>query len=204
MGEGALFVVSAPSGTGKSTVIRELRVRVPGLGFSVSHTTRNPRGAEADGVEYHFVSREAFASLAAAGGFAEWAEVHGNAYGTSFAALDAVRARGEDVVLDIDVQGALQLAEQLPDAVLIFLLPPSWGELERRLSSRGQDAPEVVARRLENARGEIALAHRYQYLVVNDELEDAAADLGAIVRAERCRTARRRGDLARLTASEAP
>ncbi len=204
MGEGILFVVSAPSGTGKSTLIRELRSRVGGLGFSVSHTTRPPRGAETDGVEYHFVDGEAFEALVRAGGFAEWAEVHGNRYGTSFAALEAVRARGEDVVLDIDVQGALQLAEQRPDAVLVFVLPPSWEELARRLASRGQDAPEVVARRLENARGEAALAHRYHYLIWNEGLDAAAEDLAAVVRAERCRTPRRRGELARLIAPVSP
>ncbi|MHB8766479.1 MAG: guanylate kinase [Deferrisomatales bacterium] len=198
MGPGILFVISAPSGAGKSTLIRELRSRVGGLGFSVSHTTRAPRAGETDGVEYHFVDRSAFAALAAAGGFAEWAEVHGNGYGTSFAALNVVLARGEDVLLDIDVQGALQLADKLPEAVLVFVLPPSWEELGRRLAARGLDAPEVVARRLANARGEVALARRYRYLVVNEGLETAAEELASVVRAERCRAERRVPMLERL------
>ncbi len=191
MADGILFVISAPSGAGKSTLIRRLRERVDGLGFSVSHTTRPPRAGETDGVEYHFVSRAEFERMADAGAFAEWAEVHGNLYGTSFAALEAETSRGRDVLLDIDVQGALALVDRVPGAVLVFVAPPSPGELRRRIESRALDAPEVIERRLAAARTEMAAAGRYDYLVVNDDLETAADELAAIVRAERCRTCRR-------------
>lgn len=157
----------------------------------MSHTTRAPRQGEQDGVQYHFVDRDAFDELVRQGAFAEWAEVHGNLYGTSFQALESELALGRDVLLDIDVQGALQLADKLPSAVLVFVLPPSWDALRRRLEGRGQDASEVIERRIRNARAEVSLAHRYRYLVVNDHLPRAAEELAAIVRAERCRAERR-------------
>lgn len=168
-----------------------LRERVGHLGFSISHTTRAPRRGDVDGVQYHFVDRAAFEALAREGGFAEWAEVHGNLYGTSFEALEAELAKGGDVLLDIDVQGALQIADKVEGAVLIFVLPPSWEELRRRLETRGLDAPEVVERRVANARGEVAYAPRYRYLVANEDLDRALEELASIVRAERCRTERR-------------
>lgn len=172
-------------------MIRLLRERVSDLGFSVSHTTRPPRRGEVDGVQYHFVDRSAFEDRIGRKGFAEWAEVHGNLYGTSFEALDAALAAGGDVLLDIDVQGAVQIADTIPEAVLVFVLPPSWQELRRRLETRGLDAPAVVERRIANARGEVAFAGRYRYLVINDDLDRAVEELASIVRAERCRIERR-------------
>jgi guanylate kinase len=174
-------VISAPSGAGKSTLIRRLCERDPALGFSISHTTRPPRDGERDGVDYHFVSAETFRHMVAAGAFAEWAQVHGNLYGTSFAALEEALARGRDVILDIDVQGAAQLAQRLPEAVLIFIQPPSLEELRRRLESRGSDGPAVIERRLRNAAAEMQQAQHYHHVVINDQLERAAAELAAVV-----------------------
>ncbi len=191
MAQGIAFVISAPSGAGKSTLIRELRRRVQGLGFSVSHTSRPPRPGEVDGEDYHFVDRERFREMIAAGMFAEHAEVHGNLYGTSFGGVRDRLAEGQDLVLDIDVQGALQIVGAIREAVLIFVIPPCWGELRRRLETRGADAPEIIARRLENARAELTAAGNYHYVVVNEDLESAVRELGCIVTAERCRTARR-------------
>jgi guanylate kinase len=164
---------------------------VEGLGFSVSHTTRQPRSGEADGVHYHFVDRPAFERLIADGAFAEWAEVHGNLYGTSFGALEARLAEGSDVILDIDVQGALQIRSRVQGAVLVFVLPPSLGELRCRLEGRGLDGPKTIERRMGNAKGEMALAERYDYLVVNEDVSLATRNLASIIRAERCRTGRR-------------
>ncbi|MBE0616841.1 MAG: guanylate kinase [Proteobacteria bacterium] len=199
---GIPLVISAPSGAGKSTLVRELRRRVEGLEFSVSHTTRAPRAGEADGVEYHFVDRPAFEAMIERGAFAEWAEVHGNLYGTSLHALQERLAQGVDVILDIDVQGALQLAEKVPEALLVFVLPPSWDELRRRLRGRGSDEVAVVERRLANARGELGQALRYHYLVVNDHLDRAAEELTYIVCAERCRTERRKTMVGELLKGE--
>ncbi|MDF1554242.1 MAG: guanylate kinase [Deferrisomatales bacterium] len=178
---GLPLVISAPSGAGKTTLIRRLCEQEPGLEFSISHTTRPPRDGESDGVEYHFVDEAAFRAMAAAGGFAEWALVHGNLYGTSFAALEEQLARGSDVILDIDVQGALQVSQRFPEAVLIFIQPPSLEELHRRLEARGSDSPEVIERRLRNAAEEMSQAHRYHHVVVNERLERAAAELAAVV-----------------------
>jgi guanylate kinase len=186
MVRGIPFVVSAPSGAGKSTLIRELLRRVGGLVFSVSHTTRPARQGEVAGGDYHFVDRATFERMVEAGEFAEWAEVHGNLYGTTFSAIRGELEAGRDVVLDIDVQGALQIEQRLEGAVLIFVIPPSWEELLRRIESRASDAPEVIARRMANARKEFELLPRYRYVVVNENVEDAVADLAAIVRAERC------------------
>ncbi len=198
MDPGLVLVISAPSGAGKSTLIRLLRERMPELAFSVSHTTRPPRPGERDGVDYHFVDPGTFRAMVHRGEFAEWAEVHGHLYGTSLASLRAETEQGRDVILDIDVQGALQIARTVPSAVLVFVLPPSWEELRRRLEGRGQDPPEAIERRLRNARNELAQAGRYHYLVVNDDRERCASELEAIVRAERCRTGRRRRLLAEL------
>jgi len=197
---GVPFVISAPSGAGKSTLVRGLRERLPGIGFSVSHTTRQPRAGERDGVEYHFVNRSGFESMIRSGEFLEWAEVHGNLYGTSVAALEARLAVGDDVVLDIDVQGAEQVRKKLVDAVSIFILPPSREALRRRLEDRGSDPVEVVERRLANATRELAQAHRYDYLIVNDDVEQATGELCCVVRAERCRGARRAHLLEKLAA----
>lgn len=189
--QGLLFVVSAPSGAGKTSLCRAITDSLEDLTHSISYATRKPRPGETDGRDYYFVSQERFQEMIKAGDFAEWAEVHGNLYGTSFEALEAELARGGDVLLDIDVQGALQIADKVPGAVLVFVLPPSWEELRRRLETRGLDAPDVIDRRVANARGEVAYAPRYQYLVANENLDRALEELASIVRAERCRTERR-------------
>lgn len=184
---GRVFVVSAPSGAGKSTLIKALMDKMGGIGFSVSHTTRAPRKGEKDGVHYHFVTREEFQRLVAAGAFVEWAEVHGNLYGTSRAALDVVQERGDDVILDIDVQGAMQVAGKLPEAVTVFVMPPSLEELEKRLKGRNKDSEEVIATRVKNAAGEMDLAVKYMYTVTNEVFDRALRDFECVVRAERLR-----------------
>jgi len=191
MSRGNLFVISAPSGAGKSTILKKLLAAVPNLSFSVSHTTRSPRPGESNGREYHFVDRTAFEGMRADQAFLEWAEVHGNLYGTSRAAIEAQQAQGIDVFLDIDVQGAKQLRDcGLPGAVFLFIAPPSWAELERRLRGRGTDPEETVQLRLSNARREMEDADRYDYLVINDRLDEAVEVLRAVVIAERCKARR--------------
>lgn len=187
-GKGIVFVISAPSGTGKTTLIRELLRRLPGLTFSVSYTTRPPRPGEADGVDYRFVSREEFLRMVEEGAFVEWAEVHGDLYGTPKGALDP--PPGKDVILDIDPQGARRVKELRPDAVLIFILPPSLEELERRLRERKKDPEEVIRQRLANARNELEQIKMYDYTVVNDNVDRALQYLSAIVLAERSKTSR--------------
>lgn len=192
MSASRLFVVSAPSGAGKSTLIRALMERVPGLSFSISHTTRKPRPGEMDGVHYHFVAYEDFARMEREGRFLEWAEVHGNFYGTSFESVECLHAKGCDVVLDIDVQGAEAVRKKRPDSILIFILPPSVEELERRLTKRGE-TPDVMHRRLLNARREVEQADWFDYLIVNDDFNRAADELVAVVTAERLRASQRSG-----------
>jgi guanylate kinase len=182
---GIPFVVSAPSGTGKTTVCRGLVARDRGIEFSVSHTTRKRRPAEVDGRDYHFVTRPEFERLVAAGRFVEHAEYAGNLYGTSFDSLDAPLSDGRDLLLEVDVQGALQLRTQRPDARFVFLLPPSLAELERRLRGRNTDAPEVVERRLALVRKELAAVHAFDYAVVNEDVERTVEALREIVAAER-------------------
>lgn len=183
---GRLFVISAPSGTGKTTLLRKVMADIPGLAFSVSHTTRPPRAGERDGVEYYFVSHEEFADLQKQGVFLEYAEVHGNFYGTSRQAVLAQLAAGIDVILDIDVQGAAILRDDPQfDAAFIFIAPPSLTELERRLRVRGTEEEQIVRLRIANAQKELAAAGQYRYLLVNDELEQAARVLSAILVAER-------------------
>lgn len=182
---GIPFVLSAPSGTGKTTVCRELVRRDPGIEFSVSHTTRPPRAGEVEGRDYHFVDREAFRALAREGAFVEWAEFGGNLYGTSFAALDRPLAEGRDLLLEIEVQGAAQLRERRRDGRFLFLLPPSLEELERRLRGRGTDADAVVADRLALARRELRAVHHFDYVIVNEALEATVEALREIVAAER-------------------
>ena len=184
---GSLFVVSAPSGAGKSSMVKALLASDPSLGVSVSHTTRAPRGQEQDGREYHFVDRATFQAMVAAGDFLEWAEVHGNLYGTSRSAIETQVAAGHDVVLEIDWQGALQLKSLLSDAVLVFILPPSWEELARRLNRRGEDTPDVLAQRLVNARLEVAQARHFDFVIINFIFETAVFDLKAIVHSQRLR-----------------
>jgi guanylate kinase len=185
-----VFIISAPSGSGKSTLVTRLMDQEPCLKFSISYTTRKPRGNEQDGVNYHFISREEFEARLAGNEFLEHAGVFGNYYGTHASELEKAAAGGYDLVLDIDVQGARQLKDRIPDAVSIFILPPSREILEQRLRSRDEDSSEVVARRLREAVEEIRNYGRYDYVLVNDRVEESAANLAAIVRAERVRRVR--------------
>jgi guanylate kinase len=185
-----MLIVSSPSGAGKTTLCRRLRSEIDTLRFSVSHTTRAARGAEVDGHDYHFVDVGTFKRMAAEGAFAEWARVHDNFYGTSRAEIDRARAAASGLIFDIDHQGARQLKAAYPGAVGVFILPPSLTELERRLRGRGTETEERAARRLANARGEIEHYGIFDYVVVNDDLDRAYADLKSIVLAERCRRSR--------------
>ena len=190
MTPGLLFVVTAPSGAGKSSLIRALLAADPGVGLSVSYTTRAPRPGEQDGREYHFVDPATFAAMLERGEFLESAEVHGHRYGTSQEVIDQVRASGRDLVLEIDWQGARQVRQLYPDCVGIFILPPSMEELERRLRARGQDAEAVIRRRLQNAAEEMTHAVEFKYAIINNDFRDALRDLESIVRAERALTVR--------------
>ncbi|MBU1564886.1 MAG: guanylate kinase [Proteobacteria bacterium] len=188
---GKLFVVSAPSGTGKTTLLKRVMAQLPGLSFSVSHTTRPPRPGERSGVDYHFVSKAEFLSMIDQGLFLEHAEVHGNRYGTSRTAVDQQLMAGVDIILDIDVQGAsiLRRLGQL-EATHIFISPPSITELEKRLRGRGTENEEMLAVRLANARVELQAVKDYEYLVINDSLEETVDLLSSIIVAERARAHR--------------
>ncbi len=186
-GRGSILVISAPSGAGKTTLVKRLIASLPDLAFSVSHTTRPPRKGEREGRDYFFVTRQQFERMIAAGDFVEWAEVYGRLYGTSKAQIDKALAAGRDVLLDIDVQGYQQVRRRLPEATSVFVLPPSFRELERRLTKRHSDSPQAVERRLAAARKEILRWPEYDYLVVNDRLTAATQALRDIVRAGRSR-----------------
>lgn len=186
--EGTLFIVAAPSGAGKSTLVNALLELEPSISLSISHTTRPPRPGEQYGRHYYFVERAEFEREVAEGIFLEHAEVHGNFYGTSRKTVQDLLGQGRDVLLEIDWQGAQQIRKAKPDCVSVFILPPSRPELERRLRGRGSDSEEVIERRLRNSRGEIAHAHEFDYIVVNDRFEDALDTLQAIVRAVRQRS----------------
>lgn len=190
--EGILFVVSAPSGAGKTSLCKQIVDFFPMLGHSISFTTRLQRDGEVDGRDYHFVSRDLFDQKVDAGDFVEWAEVHGNCYGTARKTIDEALEAGRDLLLEIDWQGAAQLRENGVAGVYVFILPPSFEELRRRLEGRGTDAPEVIERRMQNARRELKEAFRYDYQVVNDDFDQALQELKAIVVAEHCRAARQR------------
>jgi guanylate kinase len=187
---GTLFVVSAPSGAGKTTLCREMRQRLHDLAYSVSVTTRTPRPGEIDGTDFRFVSAAQFRAMLDRGELAEWATVHANLYGTPAAPLEAALRDGQDVLLDIDTQGAAQLRARYPEAVLIFIVAPSMAELEQRLHERRSDRASEIARRLERARTEVTLWRRYDYLIVNRDLKEAMEQLASIIQAERCRVAR--------------
>lgn len=182
---GNLFVVAAPSGAGKSSLVKALRSFDARVYPSVSHTTRAPRGQEKHGREYFFVSEAEFDSMIAANAFVEWANVHGRRYGTSKKGIQERLANGDDVLLEIDYQGALQVREAFPHAVLIFILPPSWEELRARLENRGEDAPEVIELRLKNARNEMAQVGKFDFVIINELFESALFDLKAIIHAQR-------------------
>ena len=197
-----LFILSSPSGAGKTTLkTRILSESHPELRFSVSHTTRRPRANEADGREYHFVDRDRFMEMVKDDEFAEWAEVHGNLYGTSVREIDLAKKSHRGVVFDIDYQGARQIKTRAPDAVAVFILPPSMAELERRLRSRASDDEETVQRRLSNARQEIDHYAFFDYLIVNDDIDQAHKKLDAIVIAERARVRRNARSAERLLRS---
>lgn len=183
-----LLIISSPSGAGKTTLTRRLLQEFSEFRFSVSHTTRLPRANEVDGQDYHFVDEKTFRDIMAENGFAEWAEVHGNLYGTSVAEIDLARAGGKSGVLfDVDYQGARQIKEKFPHAIGVFILPPSMDELRRRLDGRGSDDAESRQRRFDKAREEIGHYPFFDYMIVNDELQRALTELRGIVLAEGCR-----------------
>ena len=182
---GNLFVVAAPSGAGKSSLVSALLQVDSHLVVAVSHTTRAPRGQEQQGREYQFIDEPGFRSMIERGKFLEWAEVHGNLYGTSRGAIEERITGGQDVVLEIDWQGALQIKTLFPNAVLVFILPPSWEELLQRLQRRGEDPPEVIAQRMVNARVEVSKARHFDFVIINSLFETALFDLKAIVHAQR-------------------
>jgi guanylate kinase len=186
---GILFIISAPSGSGKSTLVAQVRSLVEGLDFSISYTTRAPRGSETDGREYYFTERDKFRKMVDNGEFLEWAEVFGNYYGTALSALEHARTAGKDLLLDIDVQGAKQVMQRLPEAASIFILPPSPEVLEMRLRNRSEAEhvtdPAVIERRLHEAREEVKQVWDYKYALVNDVLDQATAEMKAIVLYER-------------------
>ena len=186
---GNLFCVAAPSGAGKSSLVKALLELDSHLAVSVSHTTRAPRGQEQQGREYCFVSEADFRDMADRGEFFEWAQVHGNLYGTSRRAIEDRLQGGEDVLLEIDWQGALQIKQLFPRAVLIFILPPSWNELQQRLQRRGEDGPDVIAQRMANAREEVAQARHFDFVIINALFETALFDLKTVVHSQRLKYA---------------
>lgn len=189
---GNLFVVAAPSGTGKSSLVKALLELDSHVHPSISHTTRAPRGQEKHGREYFFTSEPEFDAMIASNAFVEWAVVHGNRYGTSKNSIEERIAQGNDIILEIDFQGALQIKEAFANAVLIFILPPSWAELRSRLERRGEDSPEVIERRLANAATEMAQVHKFDFVIINELFERALFDLKAIAHAQRLKYAAQR------------
>ncbi|WP_295740502.1 guanylate kinase [uncultured Oscillibacter sp.] len=187
MKRGKTFIVSGPSGVGKSTVLKSLLDRRENVYFSVSATTREIRPGEEDGVHYHFLEVDTFRQWIAREEFLEYAEYVGNFYGTPKRYVDEAMDRGEDVILDIEIQGAIQVKSKRPETVSIFIAPPSWAELERRLTERGTDSPDKVQKRLLRAKVEFQTAHTYDYFVINDNVENAVRELEAIMTAEHCK-----------------
>ncbi|MGD0437250.1 MAG: guanylate kinase [Bryobacteraceae bacterium] len=197
----SVFIISAPSGSGKSTLVHRLLETVPDLTFSISYTTRPPRPAEKDGVDYNFISRDDFGARLARSEFLEYAEVFGNYYGTNRASFEKAVQEGRDLVLDIDVQGARQLKVAIPEAISIFVLPPSRAVLEQRLRARSQDSEEVIERRLKGAAEEVRNYTQYDFVLINREIEASAARLASIVEAERLRKARMEEEVAPILES---
>ncbi len=195
---GVLFVISAPSGAGKSTLLAALRKRAGGFGYSVSHTTRDARGREKDGVDYHFVDRMTFKEMVKAGSFVEWAEVYTDLYGTSFSGIEKQTASGFDVLLDIDPQGAKNIKKKFKDSVLIYVLPPSMEILENRIRDRSTDSESIIENRMKEAPQLIEACVWYDYIIINDDLEQAVEEARAIVISERCKTIRRLPDAKKL------
>jgi guanylate kinase len=192
--KGNLLVVSAPSGAGKSTLCNKICETEPTIRQSVSYTTRKPRPGEVDGVQYSFIDEDEFRSMIIEGDFLEWAEVHGNFYGTSKKRIEDMMQQGIDVILDIDVQGAKQIRKIFPDSVLIFIMPPSMEELRQRLTGRESDAEDVIEKRLKNAHGEIKEYNHYDYVIVNDLIENALNDFRSIIAAERAKKSKINND----------
>jgi guanylate kinase len=186
---GNLFVIAAASGTGKSSLVAALLDKVPSIALSVSYTTREPRGVEQNGREYHFTDRNAFEPMIERNEFLEWAEVHGNLYGTSATWIEERMRAGQDVLLEVDWKGALQVRSRFANATLIFILPPSFEELKSRLLGRGEDTADTIRRRLANAREEIAKAPLFDYVIINDSFDEALQSLSNVVAAQRCRFA---------------
>jgi len=184
---GLVFVISAPSGTGKTTLVRRVMEQLPDLHFSVSYTTRYPRSNEQEGEDYYFVSSSVFQKMVERGEFLEWAKVLGNCYGTTLASVNQLASKGMDLILDIDTQGAKKVMEKMDQTILIYILPPSLEALRERLVERGLDSPEMIQLRLASARKDMEEAHWYHYLIVNEKIDDAIEKLKAIIIAERCR-----------------
>jgi len=189
---GNLIVVAAPSGAGKSSLVKALLELDSHVHLSVSHTTRAPRGQEKHGRDYYFASQSEFDAMVQSNAFVEWAHVHGNRYGTSKKAIEERIAQGSDVILEIDFQGALQIREAFANAVLVFILPPSWEELRSRLERRGEDTPEVIEVRLKNAAEEMAQVSKFDFVIINELFERALFDLKAVVHAQRLKYAAQR------------
>ena len=189
---GNLIVVAAPRGAGKSSLVKALLELDSHVHLSISHTTRAPRGQEKHGRDYYFASQSEFDAMVAGTAFVEWAHVHGNRYGTSKKAIEERIAQGSDVILEIDFQGALQIREAFANAILVFILPPSWEELRSRLERRGEDSPEVIERRLANAATEMAQVHKFDFVIINELFERALFDLKAVVHAQRLKYAAQR------------
>ena len=188
--KGLLLVISGPSGAGKGTICRALREKMPGIGYSISATTRPPRPGEKDGESYFFVDRESFLKLVKEGAFLEWAEVYGELYGTPREPVEKALARGQDIILEIDTQGAAQVKRWYPEGVFIFVIPPSFTELEKRIKGRGTESPAAISDRLAWVKKEMDQLDLYDYVVVNDRVEEAVAKIQAIIIAEKCRTKR--------------
>jgi guanylate kinase len=198
---GNLFAVAAPSGAGKSSLVKALLELDSHLAVSVSHTTRAPRGQEHNGREYWFVDEPAFRAMAERGEFFEWAQVHGNLYGTSRKAIEQRLADGQDIVLEIDWQGALQIKQLFAHTVLIFILPPSWDELRQRLQRRGEDGPETITQRMLNAREEVAQARHFDFVIINSLFETAVFDLKTVVHSQRLKYAAQRRNRSQVFAA---